>query len=203
MNRICCLEDVVTVRNLFFLLCITLAVFMTFSLCADTEETKTYKFEIYESSRESSLSTDLNEIPQWYNFDRIEEYFGELYVGRYKSWEKYLVGKQREVAGKFSLTDVFFRPDFRRYDNTKIAFSKSIWRDRLLFRYLAPVGNVRDFDMSVAFRPYHFMTFIMRGQMSGEQQVALVVSQPLGRGKNTRETRRIKWLLGRAKRLAD
>ncbi|MFC1712653.1 hypothetical protein ACFL6S_03230 [Candidatus Poribacteria bacterium] len=190
-------------RKLFSLLCITFAVFMTFSLCADADETKPYKFEIYESSYESSLSADLNEIPQWYNFDRIEGYFDELYVGRYKNWENYLVGKQREVAGKFGLTDIFFRPNFRRYDNTKIALSKSIWRDRLLFRYLAPVGDVRDFDMSVAFRPYHFMTFIMRGQMSGEQQVALVVSQPLGRGNNTGETQRLKWLLGQAKRLAD
>jgi hypothetical protein len=82
--------------------------------------------------------------------------------------------------------------------------SKSVWSDRILFRYLAPVGDVRDFDMSVAFRPYHFMTFIMRGQMSGENRVALVISQPFGhKDKGSKGTQRMRKLLGKAKRLAD
>ncbi len=186
-------------RKVFFPLCIALTVFITFSLCADVDETKPYKFDVYESSYESRFPAGFN----WLFQQRFEEYYDEYFIGRYKNWEKYLVSKQREFAGRFGLTDIYFRPDFRRYEKTKVALSKSVWRDRLIFRYLAPVGDVRDFDMSVAFRPYHFMTFIMRGQISGEQRVALVVSQPLGRGKGSRETQRLRWWLGQARRLAE
>ena len=66
------------------------------------------------------------------------------------------------------------------------------------------MGDIRDFDMSVAFRPYHFMTFIMRGQLSGENRVALVINRPFGsRDETCKETERIKKLLGKAKKLAD
>lgn len=190
-------------RKLLSLLYIALTVFMTFSLCADADETKPYRFGIYEPSYKSRLPVGFNWLFQRYDLDRIEEYFDEYYIDRYKYWEKYLISKQREFAGKFGLSDIFLKPDLRRYENTKLALSKSVWNDRLLFRYLAPVGDVRDFDLSVAFRPYHFMTFIMRGQMSGEQRVALVVSQPFGRGKSNREVKRLRRLLGQAKKLAE
>ena len=197
------LKDVVAVRILFALLCITLAVFMTSSSCADVNKTELYEANSYSPPYESRISIGFNWIFGRYDFDQIEEYVDEYYVARYKHWEKYLIGKQREFVGKFGLSDVFFRPDFRRYDNTKIALTRSVWSNKLIFRYLAPVGDVREFEISVALRPYQFMTFIVEGDVEGKAKAVIVLSGPLGRDKNKEyAVRRVRRLLGHVRRFA-
>lgn len=186
-----------------FLLWFAIAIFVTSSLCADTNEVDTNESDAHFPAYESSPSMGFNWIFQGYTFNRIEEYYDEYYMGRYKHWEKYLSSKQREFAGKFGLTNILFRPNLRNYEKSKISLSKNVWNNRLLFRYLAPVGDVRDFDLLVALKPYQYMTFIMKGQMNGERRVALVINHPFGPGKSDRETRRIKRLLGRAKKFAE
>ena len=176
---------------------------MTSSLCADTNEVDTYEFDAQFSSHESPPPVGFNWAFQRYSFDRIEEYFDEYYLSRYKNWEKYLTGKQRAFAGRLGLTNIIVKPDFRSYQNTEISLSKNVWNNRLLFRYLAPVGDVRDFDLLVALKPYQYMTLIMRGQVNGEKRVALAINHPLGPGKSNKEAQRIKRLLGRVKRFAE
>ena len=199
MNRVCYLEDVVAVRILFALLCIILAVTVTFSTLADVDGIDLHEVDIYPPAYESRPLIDFN----WYDFDRIEEYVDEYYVARYKNWEKYLVGKQREFVGRFGLSDVFFRPDFRRYENTKMALTKRVWSNRLIFRYLAPVGDVRDFEISIALRPYQFMTFVVEGNIDGETRTVLVLSGPLGRDRNNEYAKqRVRRLLGQLRRFA-
>ncbi len=190
-------------RILFALFGITLAVIMPFSSRADVDEIDLYETYPYSPSYESRLPIGFNWIFERYDFDRIEEYVDEYYVSRYKHWERYLIDKQREFVGRFGLSDVFFRPDFRRYENTKIALTKSVWSNKLIFRYLAPVGDVKDFELFVALRPYQFMTFIVRGHVNGEHRVALVLSGSLGRDKNSEyATRRIRRILGQVRRFA-
>ena len=211
MNRVCYPEDVVTVRILFVLSCITLAIAVPFSTPADVDEIGLYE-DAYPPSYESRISIGFNWIVGLYDFDRIEEYVDEYYVVRYKNWEKYLVGKQREFVGRFGLSDVFFRPDFRRYDNTKVALTKRVWSNRLIFRYLAPVGDVRDFELSVALRPHRFVTFIVEsniadiieeGDVAAETRLVLVLSGPLGHDRNKEHARRrVKRLLGQLRRFA-
>ena len=186
-------------RILFALLCITLAITVTFSTPADIDEIDLYEVDVYPLPYESRPLIGFN----WYDFDRIEEYVDEYYVARYKNWEKYLIGKQREFVGRFGLSDVFFRPDFRRYENTKITLTKSVWSNRLIFRYLAPVGDVRNFEISVALKPYQFITFIVEGDINGDTRTVLVLSGPLGRDSNNEYAkRRVRRLLGQLRRFA-
>lgn len=204
-SLICSQEDVVTVRKQFFLFCIILTVVIASSLCAHVTKADSHESNIYDGpSYKSSSPVGFNWILQRYDLSRVEEYLDEYYIDRYKHWEKYVVSKQREFAEKFGLTDIFLKPDFRNYEDSKVAFSKSLWEDKILLRYLAPVGDIRNFDMSVAFRPYDFVTFIMRGKMHGENRVALVINQPFGsQDKSCKETERIKKFLGKAKKLAN
>ena len=190
-------------RNQLFLLWFIVAIFVTSSLCADTNKVNTYEPDAHFFAYKSPPPAGFDWAFQRYTFDRIEEYFDEYYLGRYKNWEKYLTGKQREFAGKFGLTNILLRPDFRCYENTKISLSKNVWSNRLLFRCLAPVGDVRNFDLLVALKPYQYMTFFMKGQINGEKRVALVINHPIGHGRNSKETQRIKRLLGRAKKFAE
>ena len=190
-------------RILFALLCIILAVTVTFSTLADVDEIDLYEADVYPPPYESRLRIGFNWIVGRYDFDRIEEYVDEYYVARYRNWEKYLIGKQREFVGRFGLSDVFFRPDFRRYENTKMALTKRVWSNRLIFRYLAPVGDVRDFEISIALRPYQFMTFIVEGNIDGETRTVLVLSGPLGRDRNNEYAKqRVRRLLGQLRRFA-
>ncbi len=190
-------------KSLLTLLCITLTVFITFLSRADTDDILFYDPNFCPPAYDSHFPIGFNWIVQRYDFDRIEEYVDEYTLVYYK-YSDYLTSKQKEIAGKFGLSDVFFRPNFRRYENTKVVFSKGIWDNRLILRYLAPVSNIGDFEIFFAVKPQRFVTFILRGQMNGEQSVALVINGPLG-GDNTGEdaTKQVRRWLDQAKRFVN
>ena len=173
-------------------------------LYADTDETIFYSLDSCSLTYNSHSAVSLSWIFERYDFDWIVEYVDQYYGNYYKNCERFLTGKQREIAGKFGLSNIFFKPDFRVYENTKIVLTKRLWHDRLRFRYLAPLGDVRNFDVSVAVKPYRFVTVSARGNINGETSIAIVVNKPLGRASKLGDTaRRTKSLLGRAKQLAN
>jgi hypothetical protein len=178
---------------------------MAFSPRVDADEIGFHEPDAqHQSDYGTRLPIGFSWLVERYDFDRIEEYVDEYYTGHYKNWEKFLTTKQREFAGRFGLSNIFVRPDFNCYENTKIALTKGIWNDRLLFRYLAPVRNIEDFEVSVAIRPQRFVTFLVKSERNGEQRVVLVINRPLGHDKNSEyATRRLRWLLGHMKRLGD
>ena len=204
VERAFCLEDVVAVRSLLALLCITLSIVITSSPRANAEKIPLYESDDYSPTYKSDHPVGFNWIFGRYDFDRIEEYVDEYYIERYKYWERYVVNKQREFAGRFGLSDIFFRPDFSRYDRTKVALTKRVWGNRLLFRYLAPVGDPKEFELFIALKPYHSVTFFVKGDTHGGGEAALVINRPLGRDKNGEHNRRrLNRLLGQMKRLAN
>lgn len=191
-------------ERLIALLCTTITVFTLLSPRADTDEIDLCELSSYPPTYDSRFPIDFGWIVDHYDFDWIEEYIDEYYESYYKHCERYLTSKQREIAGKFGLSNIVFKPDFRRYENTKVTFSKGIWGNRLLFRYLAPVGDLGDFELFVALKPHRFVTFIAKGRLNGEESIAIMVSRPFGSEKENRDmTRRTRRLLRRVKRLVD
>ncbi len=166
-------------KSLLALLCMVLTVFITSSIRADSEIV-----DVFEPGSSDPTYRFLKS--SWffgdYDFDWIEEYIDEYYAGYYKTWERYLVSKQRELAGKFGLTNIIFKPDFREYADTKLVLSRALWNDLLTFRYIAPLGDIRNFDISIAFRPHRFISFIGRGSVNGDGSALVVISKPLGAG---------------------
>jgi hypothetical protein len=172
------------VRRLSILLCITLAVFFTSLVCAEdktiNDSNLINKFPTFKSSFPIKLSWLTGD----YDFDQIEEYIGGYYTNYYKSWERYLIDKQREFASTFGLTSVLFKPDFRQYENTKLILSKNIWDDKLAFRYVAPIGDMTEFDISIAFKPHRFVTFVGKGNLNGNGSALVLLNKPFGLEKN-------------------
>ena len=165
-------------------MCVALTVIVPFSICFGEAEEVHHEPDSQGITYDSDRPMLLSRIAERYDFDWIGEYFDEYYIGRYKYWEGYLTSKQREFAGKFGLSDIYFKPDFSRYDRTKIALTKKLWENKIDFRYLAPVGDLRDCEFSFALRPHKCVTFVMRCQMDGEQSLALVINRPLGSDKD-------------------
>ena len=188
-------------KSLFTLLCTILILFAASSR-ANTGSLSLYELNAYPPTQSSSFPIDFGWIAERYDFDRIEQYVDEYYATYYKHWERYLTGKQRELAGKFGLSDIFLKPNLRRYENTKIVFSKRLWDNRLSLRYLAPIGDVRSFWFSVALKPYRYTTFLASSHLNGESSIALVINRPFG-NESGRAELRAKRLLGRAKRLIN
>jgi hypothetical protein len=168
---------------------------------ADNGEVVLPEFNTYPSSYNSSFPIDFSWLIERYDFDKIERYIDTCYGTYYKSCEKFLASKQREIAGKFGLSDIFVKPNIKRYEYTKIILSKSIWDDKLRLRYLAPLGDMGDFKLSVAFSPYRFMTVFAEGDVRGDGSIAIAVNKPLGRGNFRKTEKRTKQLLGKAKKL--
>ena len=148
-----------TVKSLLALLCIILTAFITSSIRADSEIVDVFELGSSDPTYKLHLSLKSSWFFSDYDFDWIEEYIDEYYVGYYKNWERYLVSKQRELAGKFGLTNIIFKPDFREYADTKLVLSRALWNDVLTLRYIAPLGDVRNFDISIAF--YYIYVIIL------------------------------------------
>lgn len=203
ISQICCSEDVVTVKSLPVFLCIALVVFTAFSLRADIDENDLYESSDRFSTRNSRFPIDFGWIVDLYEFVWIEAYIDEYYGIYYKHWERYLASKQREIAGKFGLSNIHFRPNLKRYEDTELVLSKSIWKDRLLLRYLAPIGDMGDLRLLVALKPHRLVTFVADGHRNGERSIAILVERPLGsKSREANAQRRAKRLLYRAKKLA-
>ena len=191
-------------KRLLTLLCIALTVPTALSVRADTGEISHYELNDHFPTYDSRFSIDFSWIVERYDFDRIEKYIDEYYGARYKYWEKYLTSKQRELASKFGLSNIHVKPNFRCYEDTKVVFSRRIWNDRLLVRYLAPAGDIRDFELLVALKPHRFATFIVKGHINGERSMAIVVKKPFGSESGNRDAmRRARRLLGKARKLVE
>lgn len=195
-------------RNSLALLCITLAVSLACPLRADTDNPisrdESFSHEVSDispPSYNSRFPIDFGWIFQRYDFDRVEEYVDQYY-GTIQGYEQFLTSKQREIAGKFGLSSIFVKPNLRTYENTKIVLTRGLWSNRVCLRYLAPMGDPSDFDVSIAVKPYRYTTFYARGDMDGKISIALAVSKPLGRGFTRGDSaRRTEQLLVRAKKL--
>jgi hypothetical protein len=175
---------------------------MAFSPRADADEIRFYELSSRCPTHDSRFPIDFSWIIERYDFDWIEEHIDEYYGTYYKHWERYLSSKQRELAGKFGLSNIFVKPNFRRYEDTKVVFSKRLWSDRLRLRYLAPAGDIRDFELSIALKPHRFVTLITKGCMNGEESIVIVVNKPFGSERGNKEAaRQARRLLGKAKRL--
>jgi hypothetical protein len=200
---------VIPVRSSLALLCITLAVSIACPLRADTDGYISHDgssshevSDICLPSYNSHFPVDFGWLFQRYDFDRVEEYVDQYYGTYYKSCERFLTSKQRELAGKFGLSSIFVKPDLRTYENTKIVLTRGFWSNRVRLRYLAPMGDPGDFDVSIAVKPYRYTTFYARGDMDGKISIALAVNKPLGRGFTKGDpARRTKQLLVKAKKL--
>ncbi len=154
-------------------------------------------------SYNSRFPIDFGWISQRYDFDRVEEYVDQYY-GTIQGYERFLTSKQREIAGRFGLSNIFVKPDLRAYENTKIILTRGIWSNRVRLRYLAPMGDLSDFDLSIAVKPYRYTTFYAKGDMDGRISIALAVNKPLGRGFTKGDpARRTKQLLVNAKKLIN
>lgn len=190
-------------KSLSALLCMILITFITSSLCADTDETSQCELDIFPVTSESRFPMDMTGLFEYYDLDRVEEYIDMYYGIYYKSWEKYLTGKQREFAGRFGLTNIFFKPNFKYYQESKVVLSRSVWSDRIIFRYMAPLGDVRDFEFSVSLKPYRFITLSGKQKINGDGGIAIAINKPFGRRVNRgRFEQRTKHFLGKLKILA-
>ncbi len=191
-------------KRLVALLCFTLTVCVVSSPCVTANEDYFYELNSYSHPAPESRSLiDFRWIMERYDFDSVEEYIDEYYINYYKSWERYLTSKQREIAGKFGLSDIFFKPNFSRYENTKLVLSKRLWGNRLLLRYLAPVGDMGDFELFLALKPSPLITFVARGRVSGGGSVAIVINRPFGRSKNRNAELKTIRLLEKARQFLD
>lgn len=191
-------------ERLLALLYITLTILMVFSPHVNTDEICFHQLDGRPPTYNSRFPIDFGWFVERYDFDRIEGYIDEYYGTYFKHWERYLTSKQRELAGKFGLSDIFLKPNFKRYENTKVVLSRKIWNDRLLLKYLASAGNMGDFEFFIALKPYRFTTFIAKGHVNGERSIAVVISKSFG--SNSRNSyrdadRRTRRLLGKARRL--
>ncbi len=191
-------------KSLIALLCITLTVFVSYSLRADTDGTDSYDLSAHLPAQESRFPIDFSWITNRYDFQRIEKYIDEYYGTYYKSWEKYVTSKQREIAGRVGLSDIFFKLNLKNYEDTKIVLSRRLWNDKLLFRYLAPVGDMRNFDLFVAVEPHRLARLVGRGSINGEVSVAIIVNRPFGSKRIDRSAdRRTRKLLGQVRRMLN
>lgn len=189
-------------RSLIALLCVILTVSLTSLVCSDSK-VDTYDLKSGFPTLKSSFTTKLSWFIGDYDLDRIEDYINGYYKNYYKSWERYLVNKQREFASTFGLTNILFKPDFRHYDNTKLVLSKNVWDDRLAFRYIAPIGDMTEFDFSVAFKPYKFITLIGKGNLNGDGSAVILINRPFGTENNNNNLhQKTNRLVKEAKRLA-
>ena len=190
-------------KSLIALLCITLAVFVSSPLWANTDEMPLLNDRI--SNRDSHFPIDFGWLTNRYNFDQIEEYVDEYYGNYYKSWEKYLTGKQREFAGKFGLSNIFFRVNLKNYDETKIVLSRKLLSDRILLKYTAPVGDISDCELYLSLKPHRIAKIVGRGHINGEKSIAILINRPFGsnylhKAADKRAAQRTRKLLGKVSR---
>ena len=126
-----------------------------------------------------------------YDLHQIEEYVQDYYGTYFGYYERYLTIRQKEFACKLGLSDIFLQPNLRKYENTKLVFTKNIWKDRLMIRYLAPLRDMSDFELLVSFKPSKTVKLIMKSEINGESSIAAAISRPFGTSvENTRKNSR-------------
>ncbi|MEK7396704.1 MAG: hypothetical protein AAB116_07185 [Candidatus Poribacteria bacterium] len=133
-----------------------------------------------------------------YDFNQIEGFIQNHYGTYYRYYEEY-TSKQQKIVGKFGLTNIYVRPNFQKYDSSKIIFIKNVLDNKLTLRYLAPLYDMSDFEIFMAFRPNQALSLMIRSDIKGESSIAAAITFPLGYSKTSksnnagtmRNTRRI------------
>jgi len=175
---------VITLKRINIILAIAFITFSFSNLYAD-EVTSISQIELYDLN-DYFIKDDFRPaikfgwLVEKYNFDQIEEFIEDHYGTYYKYYERYLTDKQREIAGKFGLTSIYVRPNFRKYDSSKLIFSKNVLNDRITLRYLAPFYDISDFEILMAFRPNKTLNLIIRSEINGGSSIAAAITYPLG-----------------------
>ncbi len=161
-------------------------IFMTFSLSVIyANETSISQMELYDlnsyiNKDDSRPTVKFGWLFEKYDFNQIEGFFQSRYGEYYRYYERYINDKQREIANKFGLTNIYVRPNFKKYDDSKLIFTKSVLNDRLTLRYLAPFYDISDFEILMAFRPNNSLNLIVRSDINGESSIAVAISHPIG-----------------------
>jgi hypothetical protein len=145
-----------------------------------------YDLNRYFSKNDNGSSIKFNWIMERYSFG---QYIQSRYGTYYKYYEEYL-NTQQEIAGKFGLTSIYVRPDFRQYDNTKLILVRNVWSDKLSLKYLAPLHDMGDFELMLAFRPNKSFNIILRSDIRGEGSIAIAITHPFGEKKEEDSTMR-------------
>lgn len=130
---------------------------------------------------DSQSSIKLTWLAERYDFGQIEQYIEDQYGIYYRYYEEYFIDKQREVAGKFGLSSIYVRPSFKKYDNSKLVLTRNVWDNKLTIRYLAPLRDMVDFEIMMAFRPITSVSLIIKSELNGESSVAAAITRPLGK----------------------
>lgn len=143
--------------------------------------------DLYFSPRSNSRDqVKLQWLIERYDFQQIESYIENYYGAYYKYYEKYLTVRQKEFANKFGLTDIFVQPSFRRYENTYLIFKRNFWKNRIIIRYKAPLRDITDFDISIAFRPSNMLNVMVRAERDGNNSFAAAINKPIGDTNNNK-----------------
>lgn len=149
------------------------------------DETSISQMELYDLNNyinkdDSRPSVRFGWLFEKYDFNQLEGFFQNRYGEYYRYYERYINNKQQEIANKFGLTSIYIRPNFKKYDDSKLIFTKSILNDRLTFRYLAPFYDISDFEILMAFRPNKSLNLIVKSDINGDSSIAIAVTHPLG-----------------------
>lgn len=167
-------------KIIIILICTILILYIPSNLYAESsklEEIGIYKYISNESLHDQMRFEWLMER---YDFRQIENYISEYYGTYYRYYERYLTIRQKEFAYKLGLSDIFLQPNLRKYENTKLVFTKNVWDDKLTIRYLAPLRDMADFEFYVAFRPSRSVNLIVRSEFDGENSIAAALNKPFG-----------------------
>lgn len=158
--------------------------FITFTFSQSYADEVSTQLVIYNlndcfSKNDTRSSIKFNWILERYDFS---QYIQNSYGTYYKYYEEYL-NTQQEIAGKFGLTSIYVRPNFRQYDSTKLILVRNVWSDKLSLKYLAPLHDMGDFEFMLAFRPNQSFSIIVRSDINGKGDVAIAITHPFGEKK--------------------
>jgi hypothetical protein len=148
------------------------------------EENSISQVEFYDlnshiSKNDSHPTVKFGWLVERYDFGQIEGFIQSHYGTYFGYYEEY-ANKQQEIANKFGLTNIYIRPNFRQYDNSKIVFMKNILDNKLSLRYLAPFYDMLNFEVFMAFRPNQSLSFVVRSDIRGQSSISAAITRPLG-----------------------
>jgi hypothetical protein len=183
---------VIKMKRITAFLCTALiAITLSYSYADDdtVKQINIYDLNQLLSEKDTHSAINLNWLVERYDFGQIESYIADQY-GTYYRYEQYVTNKQREIAGKFGLTSIYVRPSFKRYDDSKLILTRNVWDDKLTLRYLAPLRDMGEFEIMMAFRPIQSINLIIKSEINGESSIAAAITRPLGKKSEDGDTMR-------------
>lgn len=178
----------ITLKGIYITITIAFIMFPFSILYA--QENSISQIELYDlnshiAKNDSHPTIEFGWLVERYNFNQIERFIQNHYGTYYGYYEQY-TSKQQEIIGKFGLTNIYLRPNFQQYDSSKLIFTKNILDNKLTIRYLAPLYDMSDFEIFMAFRPNQSLSLMIRSDIRGESSIAAAITHPLGRSKTAK-----------------